>query len=366
MVSEEHSGAEYVSNSEGAPPLPPAGGYRGASRASRAFLQQAEEETERTETVTLDRPRRRPHWLGWVALGAAIVFGVVLAVLVLIGAASAVYGVTALVVQLLVAAAVIAALIVPRARRLGIAALAVALVANVATLGGVGALQVASAGSYVDEKSPAQQHRQGFPGVDGYSEEEILAQPSLEEERAEVEALFADIRDALSAEYGVTWTKTGTEEARPERNGRGGESMLLGVVFDSWTTNEPVHDLAQKEAMLDTVAEVVMDHGYPAPFPLNENDGTFPESQMAHLYGSSDPSEQAIWERASWDGWSPTIVRATITDLSRDPTGDFRRTAEAQRERPGDPIEGLTLLATSSPLLSEQDVDEFKDRMRAY
>jgi hypothetical protein len=55
-----------------------------------------------------------------------------------------------------------------------------------------------------------------------------------------------------------------------------------------------------------------------------------------------------------------------ITDLSRDPTGDFRAAAEARRTKPSDPVDGLTLNAYGKPLLSEGDADEFTERMREY
>lgn len=360
-------GKDYVTRTEGAPPLPPKGGYRGASRAALLGHQQPGQATERIETVKLERPRRKPHWVGWVALGGAILFALVLGMIVLVGTSGAIFNVTMLMLQLLVLAGVVAALVIPQARRLGIAALTVALVANVATLGSVSALQVAQSGSYIAEKTPSEQRSLGYPSVEGYTETEILDQPSLEEERAKVTQMFKEVREELSREYGVTWTRTGDEDLRLMRNGRGGESMLYSAVFESWTTNEPVHDLALKEAMLDTAMDVLRSHGYLDPYYLHLDDGRLPDVQMQNLYGGLTPEEQVLWSWLTWENWyTPTRVYLEITDLSRDTTGDFRDSAEARRLQPGDPIEGFWLHASSSPLLSEDDVEEFTERMSEY
>ncbi|QIK63091.1 hypothetical protein G7068_07675 [Leucobacter viscericola] len=366
MVSEDRNPAgarSYVSSTEGAPPLPPKGGYHGASRATVHTRAVAE---PRLETATLQRNRVRSHWLGWVALSLAIVFALVLVVMAFSGAADAVFSVTVFVVQLAVIAAVVAALVTKRARRLGIAALAVVLLCNVATVGSLGVLQTASAGSYAVSKSTGQLHREAFPGVEDYSEQEILAQPSLEAERDRVAKVFEQVRDRLSRDYGVTWTKTSDEQVKPERNGQGGESMLKQVTFEGWTTNEPVHDLKQKRDMIATADEVLMANNAAGLISMNEYESGLPAARMKDLYGSVKPDEQAIWDYLSWDGWQPTRLYVGITDLSRDPTGDFRAAAEARRLNPSDPVDGFTLNAYSTPLLAEGDVKEFKERMRGY
>lgn len=355
--------APYVSSSEGAPPLPPKGGYRGASRATVVTRTVAEPEAE---TVTLERKPAGGHWLGWVALSATIVFAIALLVMAFSAAADALFGVTAVVAQVAVLAVVIAALMAPRARRLGVAALSVLLLGNIATIGGVAAIQTASAGSYSVPKSSGQLHDEAFPGVEDYSEQQILSQPSLEAERERVADIFTQVRDRLSQDYGVTWTKTSDEQVKPERNGRGGESMLKQVIFEGWTTNEPVHDLAVKRAMISTANEVFLANAETELTSLNEYSFNLPEARIKDLYGSVNPDEQAIWDWVSWNGWEPTRVFVGITDLSRDPTGDFRAAAEARRTKPSDPVDGLTLNAYGKPLLSEGDAAEFTERMREY
>lgn len=357
----------YVSNTEGAPPLPPPGGYRGSSRAAQAISQRDAVLAEQAETATLERSRHRYHWAGWVALGAAILFAFVLGGIALTGTSNVLFSTTVFIAQLLVIAAVIAALVIKHARTLGIAALTIALLVNVATIGSASALQVASSGSYVHERSPAQQHEHGYPGVEGYAEDDILRQPSLEAEREKVAALFQAIRNELSLEYGVTWTQVTDESMRQMRNGRGGESMLYTASFAGWMTNEPIHDLRLKYAMFDTAAEVVWAYGFDVPYAFNLNDGTIPPSQMTHLYGGVVPEEQALWSQATWEGWStPTIVYLDLLDLSRDSTGNFTRSAEGSRAHPGDPIEGFRLSAVSEPLLKESDRAQFVERMRDY
>ncbi|QIM19394.1 hypothetical protein G7066_13885 [Leucobacter coleopterorum] len=142
--------------------------------------------------------------------------------------------------------------------------------------------------------------------------------------------------------------------------------MLKQLTFEGWTTNEPVHDLKQKSDMLATANEVFMANNAAGLISMNEYETGLPDARMKDLYGSVKPEEQAIWEYLSWDGWQPTRMYAGITDLSRDPTGDFRAAAEARRTNPDDPVDGFTLDAYSTPLLAEGDVNEFKERMRGY
>lgn len=356
--------------SDGAPPLPPPGGYRGSSRLVRAGTQgpdvDREAGAESVETVTLERPKHRPHWLGWTALGAAALFALALAGLVIAGRGDLVFTVSALTGQALVVAVLVAALVTPRARRLGAIALGIALLGNIATIGGVGALRAPDAATVASEKSPEEQHWAEYPGVEDYSEQDILAQPSLEDERRATEELFADIREEVSDEFGYTWTQVADEQLRPERNGHGGESMLFDAQFDAWSTNEPIHDLDRKRDVYRVVDRVLAEHGIPALMPLNEANGTVPEASLENMYGSADPDEQAVWEWATWAWSSPTQYYAVITDLSRDESGSFRAAAEAQRTDPGDPLEGLTLASRGRPLLAEGDVAEFSERMSEY
>lgn len=357
--------------SDGAPPLPPPGGYRGSSRIARSEGAARSDAPGGApaavlETATLERPRRRPHWLGWVSLGVAVCFALGLTGLVLAGRGDLVLTVSALAAQVLVVAAIVAAIATPRARRLGVIALGIALLGNVATIGGAAALRAPDAAALAAGQTPQEQHWAEYPGVEDFSAEEILAQPSLESERAATDALFSDIRDALTDEFGYTWTQVADENLRPERNGHGGESMLVDAQFGAWSTNEPIQDLTRKREVYSVIDGVLAEHGMPGLLPLNEADGTIPEASLENMYGSADPSQQAVWEWATWSWGTPSQYYAVITDLSRDENGSFRAAAEAQRSDPEDPLEGLTLQSRSRPLLSEADVEEFTERMSEY
>lgn len=367
MVNHPDHGARYVSNTEGAPPLPPTGGYRGTSRATQLHAASVQQAAAQTETATLDRPRRRHHWLGWAALGTTILFACALTIIAFVGTSSTIFSTTMLVIQLLVLITVVSAVVIRNARKLGVAALTVALLANVATFGSLSALQAVSTGAYAVERSPAQQRNQTFPGVDGYSEYEILSARSYEEEGAAVAEIFTKVREELSREFGVTWTQTGDEHGRLMRNGRGGESMLYSATFPSWTTNEPVRDFDQKLAMMSTASQVFIENGFAYPYSFNTDSDRLPESQMMNFYGGLVPEEQPVWTSVTWESsTSRSTIYLEIWDLSLDTTGDFRDGAEARRTNPGDPVEGFMLSAIAEPLLKEADVDEFTDRMASY
>jgi hypothetical protein len=366
MVEPEKQRARYIAGTEGAPPLPPPGGYHGARRVQQtpsAPPQGAPAPPVFSETPEQKQPA---NVLGWVALVVAILFAVVLLGTLLSGGTDALYGVTMLTLQLVVLAVVIAALFSPRGRVLAASALIVTLLLNVATVGGMSALQTSASGTYQGEKTEEQKHEEAYPGIKDTSSSTILAQPSLEEVRAQSEAMLADIRSRLTSEYGYTWTEAGTENLRPERNGYGGESMLVQYTSVPWMTNEPIQDYDRKVAVMDVIEEVVTEYGMYGLYSFNEPSSGMDDSILEKFYGSTDPRTQNTWEYYSDNYPDPLRFYAVIHDLSNDSTGEFTGEREAQSARTGEPLEGLQIYFLAPEMLSEADREEFETRMQEY
>lgn len=362
-MDHEKQRARYLAGTEGAPPLPPPGGYRGARRDATG-----PRPAPSTVTVAVDDGAKKPaNALGWVALTASILFALILIGTLVAGGTDILYGITMLALQLVLVATVVAALFTARGRMLGAIALVVTILFNVATVGGMSALQTSASGNYEGTKTAAQKHAEAYPGIKGTDTQQTLTQQSLEEVRAQSEAMFTDIRARLTEEFGYTWVQVGDEDLRPERNGYGGESMLVEYTSAAWATNEPIQDYDRKLDVMAVISEVVIEHGLWDLYPFNDptRSGIDP-AMIAKLYGSDDPRTQTTWEYYTENFPDPLRFYASINDLSNDPDGGFLAAREAQNARTGEPLEGLQLTVIASGVLSEADREEFQAKLQEY
>lgn len=378
VMDHEKQRARYIAGTEGAPPVPPPGGYRNARRQQWDQVVQPGAPAPRGpvpgqgtgEAVGASTPgtdeRRPANALGWTALIVGILFALILLVTLTVGGTDVIYGVTMLALQLIVVAVVIGSLFSARARRLGLVALVITLVFNVATVGGMSALQTSAAGSYDGMKTEQQKHEEAYPAIKGEDPQNALRQQSLEEVRAESEELFADIRARITAEFGYEWVQVGEEDLRPERNGYGGESMLYEYRTVAWATSEPIHDYSTKLAVMDLIDDVVAEHGLPSQYSFNGEYSNTDPSIIAKMYGDEDPRKQHTWEYYTDNYPDPLRMYTNIFDLSNDPTGDFLRTRQAQNARTGEPLEGIQLVVIASAVLSEADQAEYEERLKEY
>lgn len=358
--------ARYVAGTEGAPPVPPPGGYRGARRPQGPTQPPSFAPPAAVENAT-DEPKKPANAIGWIALLGSILFTLILFGTLIAGGTDVVYGVTMLAVQLIIVAVIVAALITARGRKLGAAALVIAVLFNVATVGGLSALYTSATGNYDGVKTDEQRHAEAYPGIKDTDPQSVLNQQSLEEVRAEADSLFADIRQRVTDEFGYTWVQVGDEDLRPERNGYGGESMLYEFTSVTWATTEPIQGYERKLAVMRVVDEVVQEHGLYGLYAFNDptNSGIDP-TMITKLYGSDDPRTQHTWESYTENYPDPLRFYANMYDLSNDGTGDFLLEREAQNGRTGEPLEGMQLAVLGSAVLSEDDREEFEQKLTEY
>ncbi|MFJ2543606.1 hypothetical protein [Microbacterium sp. NPDC087589] len=368
-MDHEKQRARYVAGTEGAPPVPPPGGYRNARRQSGPVVQHPGSPAmsgTATAAEASAEEKKPANALGWVALVVGILFALILLITLAIGATDALYGVTMLALQLVVVAVIIGAMFTARGRTLAAVALAITLIFNVATVGGIGALQTSASGSYDGMKTEEQKHEEAYPGIKGTDPQDALRQQSLEDVQAEADSLFADIRERVTAEYGYEWVQVGDEDLRPERNGYGGESMLIEYTSVGWATTEPIQDYSLKLEVMATIDDVVAEHGLPSLYSFNGEYSGIDPSMIAKLYGSEDPREQHTWEYYTENYPDPMRFYTNIFDLSNDPSGDFLKTREAQSARTGEPLEGLQMVVIASAVLSDADRAEFEQKLQEY
>lgn len=359
-----------MGGADGAPPLPPPGGYQGARRTSVGSPAAAGADPASGDVVYTAAPaveKKGVSTLGVVAVSATALFVLVLLLMMGAGGTDALYGASMIVVQFVVLGVIVAALLTTRGRMLGVVALAVTLVFNVATVGAMGALRAAATHAYDGTKSDKQKHEEAYPGIKGVSERAALDGPSLEDVQVQGDRLMADVRARLTQQFGFTWVQTGTVDVSPERNGYGGESMLQKYTSTVWTTEQPVQDTRRKREVMRVVNQVLAEHALSELYPLNEP-GVLGISRdmLTKLYGSPDPERQHTWEYYSDAYPDPLRFYTYVYDLSKDQTGVFRTQREAFKQQGGEPLEGVQLVVFARQVLLEKDRAAYEQKLKDY
>lgn len=361
---------KYVGGSEGAPPLPPAGGYQGARRTGEGLDAAAglvsASDADVTYTLGEAGEKKTTNTLGLIAICVSVLFIVALLLLMGAGGTDTLLGPTMLVVQFLVIGGIAAAMMTRRGRMLGSIALSLTLAFNVATVGAMGALRTAATHAYDGTKSEEQKHAEAYPGVKGTSASDALNGPSLEQVQNLGDELMAEARQRITERFGYEWVQAGAVDISPERNGYGGESMLKRYMSATWTTTEPVQDNTRKRQIMAVIDDVLAERGMYTLYPLNEADAGISADMIAKLYGSAEPERQHTWEYYTSTYPDPLRFYALALDLSKDPTGDFRTEREAIRAQTGEPLEGIQLVVIARQVLPEADRAEFEQRLRDY
>lgn len=367
----------YLGGSDGAPPLPPPGGYRGASRlrgipgvtgtnAAGPGGTAATGDAAGPDGGPTAAPSRAGRVWGPVALAVTVLFALVLIVLALLQAVPVIFGVTMLVVQLLVLGVVVAALVAGRPRGAATVALAIALVLNVGTVGALAAVTSPTPGTDGTITTTEDRHWQAYPGVKDTYGPEAVSDPSLEQTRTDADAVLAAMRDALTERFGYAWVEGVPERVAPVRNGYGGESMLSEFWSTEWVTTQPITDLERKYEVMAVIEQVLVASGWSEMYSFNDPSSGLDPSLLETFYGSAEVSTQVEWEWTSRSFEGPSRMYAILTDLTHDDTGDFRAAREAVRAGTDAPPEGLSLIIRSEPVLPEADRDDYADRIDEY
>ncbi|WP_087132135.1 hypothetical protein [Microbacterium esteraromaticum] len=367
----ENQRSKYVGGAEGAPPLPPPGGYHGARRAgggldAAAGLPPASGSGDVTYAPGGPAGKKPVNTIGLIAISVTALFVLVLLLMMGAGGTDALYGATLLVLQLIVVGVIVAAMLTPRGRMLGSIALALTLVFNVATVGAMGALRSAATHAYDGTKSDEQKHEQGYPGVKGTANSDVLNGMTLEEVQAKGDALMAEARERVTERFGYTWVEGGKVDISPERNGYGGESMLKRYTSTTWTTSEPVQDNSRKRAIIRVINEVVLEYGMWDLYALNSPESGISPDVLANLYGSAEVERQHTWEYYTDKFPEPLRFYVDAYDLSKDSTGQFRQQREAIQQQFGEPLEGVQLMIFAREVLSDADRAAYEEKLKEY
>ena len=200
------------------------------------------------------------------------------------------------------------------------------------------------------------------PGVGGTPVADIVDDDSIETMQARFEAVAADIRDAVTAEFGLDWVQRGEEELRERTNRFGGTSMLLQYRGPAWQTLGTLRDVDDKQRLLEIVAPIIAAHGFGESSLTNTmGPDAVPE------FGDFVLEDQGRWVLAARP---PEVTRGqllvTILDLSRDRTGALGAASAEDAADRGYEREYVSVMFVGDLMLHEADRDEFERRALRY
>jgi hypothetical protein len=207
-----------------------------------------------------------------------------------------------------------------------------------------------------------------YPGWYSDDESRTLAAPHLEQAATDNTALLEELRAAVQQEVDVSWVEHGTATESRLENTWGGQSMLSDWEAPRWYTTEPITDVELKQRLVDRVSEVLARHGFDNVSLLNDPKGTyFSEGYLQRNYGAVDLADQALWDlhASRFDNVS-TDFTFTITDFSKDTSGQFAEEAERYKEYLDRPVSSLAMTLTTHALLASDDEAEYRERMAPF
>ncbi|MBX3104578.1 MAG: hypothetical protein KF867_06340 [Cryobacterium sp.] len=201
-----------------------------------------------------------------------------------------------------------------------------------------------------------------FPGVPQFSTDQILANETIEQLEPRVNAAMADIRIAITDEFGLEWVKVSTSRAVKESNRYHGQSLLNVWDSDTWQTIGTLRDESQKQLAVEIVGKIMKKNGFGDPRLLNIQgpDGV-------GEFGGYTLADQGLWLLS---GAPPEVSRGSlnfkILDLDQDRTGVLMAQSQADQSEFGWQPEYLSISFHGDFMLSQKDRAEFKKRAEPY
>ncbi len=201
-----------------------------------------------------------------------------------------------------------------------------------------------------------------FPGVPQVSTDQVLKNETVEQLSPRVDAAMADIRAALTAEFGFEWEQKGSDEVTRESNRFHGTSLLNTYDSATWQTTKTLRSTADKQRAVAIVSKIMVREGFENP-TLQNVDG--PDGIAD--FGGFTLDTQGRWLLV---GEPATVSRGglqfTILDLSNDHSGGLAaESADAVSSLGWEP-EYLSIAYHGDFMLRDEDRAEFERRAEIY
>lgn len=209
-----------------------------------------------------------------------------------------------------------------------------------------------------------------YPGTKYDDPREILAAPSLEEVTERADAFTEAFKERLGEEYGLLWQQEYEGSLRLGGNGYDGDSMLYDYSGPNWLGAGVVRDTDAREHIVAVFQELSAEFGAEDFYIANDlyTDSGDKESAISQ-FGSATRSKQALWSaNADNYGIGGLAMYLDVYDSTiptdKEFTGDYySRVIELED---GDATLFITLRLSAYSLLSEDDREEFTERIRQY
>ena len=209
-----------------------------------------------------------------------------------------------------------------------------------------------------------------YPGVSGLSIEETLNGPTAEDAYAAGESMVADMRDALTAEFGLEWAPDpfddGTFDPFHEntQNWFGGESLLTLINAPTSQSTSIPTSWSDKQQVIEIMGEVAATYGFGVPVLDHERDASLTDEDRIEQFGGATPDTQILTSGVI-EGPTGQWLFFTLMDLSLDADGQF-----AERVAPsvgsGWQRNTITLSYGANALLPEGNRAEFERRAQPF
>ena len=201
-----------------------------------------------------------------------------------------------------------------------------------------------------------------FPGVPQVSTDQILKNETVDQLSPRVNQTMTEVREAITQEFGFTWTAKGEDAVGYESNRFRGTSLLNTYDSVNWQTSQTLRTESAKQKAVKTVSAILAKNGFGTPELQN---GTGPDALQD--FGGFTLKDQGRWVLA---GQPPEVslgsLEFTILDLSHDRTGLLAQMSSSDVATLGWEPEYLSIAFHGDFMLKQSDRAEFERRAAIY
>lgn len=250
-------------------------------------------------------------------------------------------------------------------RRWWIAITVVAALVVAVPVGFVASLAVRNAIGVVTVDGNRTLYWREFPGVAGIDAGAVLAGPTVGQAYRDGEAMVAEMRAAITAEFGMHWRGDPAgdkfEPFHPAvENGFGGRSMLTRINAPTSQSTSVPSSWEDKQRVIEIIGDIAAAHGYSAPVLDHEREYLTDEDRERD-FGGDTPAEQ-VFVSGIVEGPVGQWIFFAMQDPSLDVDGRFEeRLSNGDWERAS-----VTLSYGANALMQEGDRDEFERRLEPF
>lgn len=201
-----------------------------------------------------------------------------------------------------------------------------------------------------------------YPGVPQVTPEQVLQNDTVEQLSARVDATMTEVREAITAEFGFTWTAKGEDAVVYESNRFHGTSLLNTYDSVNWQTSQTLRTEAEKNLAVKIVSEIMTKDGFGDAQLQN-----FTGPEAVANFGDFRLEDQGRWVVS---GTPPEVSRGAlqfvILDLSHDRTGTLTEMSDSDVAQFGWEPEYLSISYSGDFMLKHSDRAEFERRAKIY